>query len=163
MRLSDGYGKTPPPLTWLQGRNFTPVRPYTMTTPSDLNNKLTPGQLFRLGILCEEHDEVMANSRPITDENLSEVTRQMTAVQAPIVRLLYDAGAEVKDFGKVAYDHYHPAFMLSTVAMSPDDFPAGSLGHSILIAAGIRSNDPSTWPVEEDQEEGEETDGEDIE
>lgn len=123
-----------------------------MTTASNLTIKLTTGQLFHLGVLCEDHDEVMADREPITDANLAEAVRRHVAVQAPIVRLLFDAGVTCKDFGKKGYDDYHAAFMLSTVVMSPDFYPPGSGGHEILIAAGIRSTDPATWPADDDTE-----------
>lgn len=116
--------------------------------PCGLAGKLTAGQLFHLGVLCQEHDEVMRCPEPVTDANVAEVGRRHLAVQAPIVRLLHAAGVTCKDFGKEGYDKWHAAFMLAAIAACPDDFTAGSGGHEILLAAGVRSADPATWPVD---------------
>lgn len=118
----------------------------------NLRSKLTAAQLFRLSILCADHDAEMSRRVKVTDKNVDEMVRREVAVQSPIARLLYDAGVTCDDFGAWGYDNYHSAYMLAAVAGSPDSFPPGSGGHHILIAAGIRSNDPATWPAVSDDE-----------
>lgn len=107
--------------------------PYTV-------RRMTIGQRFQLGILCEEFGAGVAVTLPRPPADDAE-RAAVVAGTAAIARFLADERIGCERFTPADKNDYRQAYFAAVLMRHAGDYEPGTLAHDVLVAAGLRPAD----------------------